>query len=278
MISAGCDVGSLTAKGLLLNESGILASEVIPVSGRPPRAALEVMNLVLKSAGLSMKDVTHLVGTGYGRKRIDFAHSIESEITCHGMGAWWGDHSIRTIIDIGGQDAKAIRVNHEGEVTRYVYNDKCASGTGRFLEIMAEALEVPLDGMASEEEKSTRDVHISSQCVIFAESEVISLVNEGVPVPDIIKGLHGAMAARAAALARSIGIEERITFSGGVARNGGVLRGLEESLGTSLVRTGSDPQLNGALGGALIGARKCGVHVKPPGIMEEEHGTVQAGH
>ncbi len=276
MITAGCDVGSLTAKAVLLSEEGVLAGAVIPVAGRPLDAAGRIMQMVLQQAGKTMKDITHLTGTGYGRKRIDFAHSIESEIACHGLGAWWNNNSIRTVIDIGGQDAKAIRVDEAGEVTRYVYNDKCASGTGRFLEIMAEALEVPLDRMAEVGEQSTRDVHISSQCVIFAESEVISLVNEDVPVPDIIRGLHGAMAARAAALARSIGIEEKIAFSGGVARNAGVYRALGNSLGVELVSSGSDPQLNGALGAALMAVKKCGQDVNAVMKNGAVHGTVHA--
>ncbi|MFW5937212.1 MAG: acyl-CoA dehydratase activase, partial [Desulfosalsimonas sp.] len=196
MIVAGCDIGSLTGKAVILDGDDVLASRVMRVTAAPKQSAEKVMKTALADAGLSMDDLAYVIGTGYGRNKIPFAHRVESEITCHGKGAWWTSGSIRTVIDIGGQDAKAIKLDETGRVIRYVYNDKCASGSGRFLEIMAEALEVALEDMGTIGQKAARDLEISSQCVVFAETEIVSLVNEGRDIADILKALHRAMATR----------------------------------------------------------------------------------
>nr|MBC8246977.1 2-hydroxyglutaryl-CoA dehydratase [Deltaproteobacteria bacterium] len=154
--------------------------------------------------------------------------------------------------DIGGQDAKAIRIDEHGNVIRYSYNDKCAAGTGRFLEVIAEALDIELEEMGELSLKSTEKVNISNQCVVFAETEVVSLVNEGREVADIINGLSRAMANRAASLAKGIGVEQDVAFTGGVAKNRGVALALGQALGHPLMALNIDPQINGALGAALI--------------------------
>jgi predicted CoA-substrate-specific enzyme activase len=256
MLTAGCDIGSLTAKAVILeNGSVIISSEVIRASSRPEKSALEVMEAACARAGVNMNDITCWAGTGYGRKHIPFVQSVESEIACHARGAVFQEPSARTVIDIGGQDAKAIRMDENGSVIRYSYNDKCASGTGRFLEIIAEALDVPLDEMGSLSEKSTEMLTISNQCVVFAETEIISLVNEGREISDIISALHSAVANRAASLARGIGVEENAVMTGGVAKNSGMFKSLGLALGIELKQT-PFPQINGALGAALFAADK----------------------
>jgi (R)-2-hydroxyacyl-CoA dehydratese activating ATPase len=255
MVYAGCDVGSLTAKAVIVEDNRIIGRAVLRGGSDPAASARAVMTEALQQCGLSLTDLEAIIATGYGRERIDFAGRVESEIVCHARGACWDNPQVRTVIDIGGQDAKAIRLDADGKVIRYVYNDKCASGTGRFLEIMAEALEIELADMGDVGMQSTEKLTISNQCVIFAETEVISLVNDGKPVPDILKALHTALANRIASLAKSIGVEETVVITGGVAKNRGVFEALSESLGLTvqpLQRV--DPQLNGALGAALLAA------------------------
>jgi (R)-2-hydroxyacyl-CoA dehydratese activating ATPase len=253
MMVAGCDVGSLTAKAVILNGDGIVASAVVRAGNRPEASAEKVFAQALELAGLSRDDIGFAVGTGYGKERIAFVNQCESEITCHAKGAWWILPSARMVIDIGGQDAKAIRLNENGGIARYIYNDKCASGTGRFLEVMADALGVNLEDMGDLAEESTEHIAISNQCVIFAETEVVSLINERKKPQDIANGLHHAIANRVASLAKSIGMDEDIVMTGGVAKNKGVFKALSKGLGRPVKALSTiDPQLNGALGAALI--------------------------
>lgn len=255
MLVAGCDVGSLTAKALILEDEAIRAQAVVRAQARPSDSAQAVMRQALDRAGLNHADLAFCMGTGYGQDQIGFADGVASEITCHARGAWWQAPATRTVIDIGGQDAKAIRLDADGRVVRYAYNDKCASGTGRFLEIMADALEVDLEALGRVGTQATETLSISSQCVIFAETEVVSLVNEGRAVADIVDALHRAMAGRVAALARGIGVADEVVMTGGVAKNSGVFAALAAGLGTDLnALHGIDPQVNGALGAALLAA------------------------
>lgn len=252
MIVAGCDIGSLTAKAVIMESTKVLSGAVIRAKDTPRASAEAVMQKVMDEAGLEKDHIQYLVGTGYGRTQIPFADSIESEISCHARGARHLLPSARMVIDIGGQDAKATRMDDRGKVTRYLYNDKCASGTGRFLEIMADALEIPLDKMGSISSNPKEKLTISNQCVIFAETEVVSLVNLGKEIPDIVNALHRAMAKRVAALAHSIGVEEDVVMTGGVAKNGGVFNALSQALNLPLKDLGeTDPQIIGALGAAL---------------------------
>lgn len=253
MIYAGCDVGSLTAKAVIFKDGKIAGKSIIGAKATPQESSEAVMQAALDDAGHKMDDVTYMVSTGYGKDQIPFADSSQSEIACHARGAWWCIPSTRTVIDIGGQDAKAIRVDQVGNVVNYRYNDKCATGTGRFLEVMAKALEVELAEMGAISEKSEKRLNLSNQCVIFAETEVVSLINEGEAVPDIIQGLNRSLSGRVAALAKSIGTESEVVFTGGVAKNSGVFRELEKTLKCKLVGlNGHDPQLMGALGAALL--------------------------
>lgn len=255
MITAGCDIGSLTAKAVILKDGKMLASEVILASAQPEKSARDVMSRAVEAAGIKMEDIKYSVGTGYGRKHISFANALESEIACHGRGAVWQVPSARTVVDIGGQDAKAIRVDEKGNVERYVYNDKCASGTGRFLEIIADSLDIKLDDMGALSEKSSEKLTLSNQCVVFAETEIISLVNEGKEIADIVSALHQAVANRAASLARGILVAPDAVMTGGVAKNTGMFGALQRALGVKLHKV-ENPQINGALGAALFAADK----------------------
>ena len=255
MITAGCDIGSLTAKAVILKDGKIMASEVILASAHPEKSALEVMRRTVDKAGITMEDIEYCIGTGYGRKHIPFMNSAESEIACHGRGAVWQVPSARTVVDIGGQDAKAIRVDEKGNVERYVYNDKCASGTGRFLEIVADSLDIKLNDMGDISGRSSEKLTLSNQCVIFAETEIISLVNEGKEIADIINALHHAVANRAASLAKGILVEPDAVMTGGVAKNSGMFSAMERALGVKLHRV-ENPQINGALGAAIFAADK----------------------
>lgn len=255
MIVCGCDIGSLTAKAVIMRDSEIIAAEVMRATSLPKKSAEEIMNLALSKAGLSIEDIDMSVGTGYGREHIPFANEVRSEIACHGKSAKWFMPSVRMIIDIGGQDAKAIKVDDKGDIIKYVYNDVCASGTGRFLEVMAGALGVKIEEMGELSLTSKNPVSISNQCVVFAETEVISLVNEGKDIHDIICSLHRALAHRVASLAKGIGVEEDVTMTGGVAKNIGMFRALEEVLGVEIKKMEKiDPQINGAVGAALFAA------------------------
>ena len=253
MITAGCDIGSLTAKAVILQDRKMLASEVILASAQPEKSSIEVMRRAIEKAGIKMEDIEYCIGTGYGRKHIPFMDSLESEIACHGRGAIWQVPSARTVVDIGGQDAKAIRVDEKGNVERYVYNDKCASGTGRFLEIIADSLDIKLEDMGAISGRSTEKLTLSNQCVVFAETEIISLVNEGKEIADIISALHQAVANRAASLARGILVAPDAVMTGGVAKNSGMFEALQKALGVKLHRV-DNPQINGALGAALFAA------------------------
>lgn len=259
MIVAGCDIGSMTAKAVIMENGKILSDAVIRAKARPAESANEVMQMALDKAKLTMDDIRYVVGTGYGRERIPFVDDVESEISCHAKGAWQIMPSVRMIIDIGGQDAKASRMDDSGNVARYIYNDKCASGTGRFLEVMAEALEVPIEELGSLASKSTEKLTISNQCVIFAETEVVSLVNEGKETADILNALHHSLAKRVASLARSIEVDTDVVMTGGVAKNSGVFNALAEALDIELkALNGIDPQIMGALGAALYAEEKAG--------------------
>jgi len=253
MIVAGCDVGSLTAKAVLMRNGTIIGAGITPTGPVPEASANAAMQLALEQAGVQLDAVAHCVGTGYGRRKITFGDTVLSEIACHARGAVWQVASVRTVIDIGGQDAKAIRLDEHGNVLQYQYNDKCAAGTGRFLEVIADALGMELDALGPLSEQATEHLTLSNQCVVFAETEILSLVNEGKETADIVRALHQAVARRVVAMARGIGVACDVAMTGGVAKNSGMFAALREALGIPLVRV-PHPQLNGALGAALVAA------------------------
>jgi len=253
MFAAGCDVGSLTSKAVIMKDGKIIQSLIIKSKARPWESADEVMNMLLTRAGLTMKDIKSCVGTGYGRDKISFIDEAVSEIACHGKGARWLVPSVRTVIDIGGQDCKALRLDDKGNMVKFITNDKCASGTGRFLEVMAKVLNLKLDEMGEMSVRSRQPVTFASACTVWAQADVIQHLNDKVPVEDIAAGVNAAMASRMATLANNIGVERDVCMTGGVAKNDGVVSALEKLLGVRIKRIRrADPQLAGALGAALI--------------------------
>lgn len=259
MIVAGCDIGSLTAKAVIMENDKVLSTAVMRAKTRPSDSANEVIQSALKQAGLSMDKIDYTVGTGYGKEQISFVNQVESEISCHAKGVMKIMPSARMVIDIGGQDAKATRMHDDGKIARYIYNDKCATGTGRFLEVMAEALEVPMEDLGTLSDESTEQLTISSQCVIFAETEVVSLVNEGKKSCDIVNALHHSLAKRVSSMAKSIEVSEDIVMTGGVAKNKGVFKALSNALDMDLKSVdGFDPQIMGAYGAALYAQENAG--------------------
>jgi predicted CoA-substrate-specific enzyme activase len=232
------------------------AQQVIgPSSTNPKRTAREIYEKALTAASADTSDVAYVVGTGYGRTQVEFADRNISEITCHGRGAHHICNSIRTVIDIGGQDTKAICIDSKGNLLDFAMNDKCAAGTGRFLEAMARSLLVPVEKMEDYYFLEGDARTITSMCSVFAESEVINLINDGVELPPIVKGLLLSLAGRVVTLARRVGLTEDIVLTGGVAKNRGVQSAIEQKLKVKLKGLdGIDPQIVGALGAALIAA------------------------
>lgn len=251
MIVAGCDVGSLTAKAVILNERKILGSAMIRSRARPEDSALAVMEEALVTAGLSKDSISYCVGTGYGRDRIPFVQRAVSEISCHGTGARWVLPSVRTVIDIGGQDCKAMKMDSDGRIVKFITNDKCAAGTGRFLEVMADVLGLPIDQLGPLSARSRRPLSLASTCTVWAQAEVIHHLNAGASIEDVAAAVNQAMANRVAILANSVGVEREVCMSGGVAKNTAVVAALEGLLGIRMKRHRVDPQLIGALGAAV---------------------------
>lgn len=255
MIAVGLDIGSLSTEAVVLNDKNKILSYVIELTqGDCKNAAENVFYESLNKAKVSKEDVSNIVATGYGRDNISFAKKTVTEITCHALGAYFLFPETRTIIDIGGQDSKGIKLDGNGKVADFVMNDKCAAGTGRFLEVIAHAMGVKLTDLGKLSSQSKKLIPISSMCTVFAESEVVSLVAEGSTKSDIINGIHMAIAERIVTLLKRINIEEPVVMTGGVAKNEGVVRALENKLKIK-INIPEEPQMVGALGAALIAKR-----------------------
>ena len=251
MYVLGIDSGSTSTNSVLLNDKKeIVAWEVIRTGAKSTDSAERILDATLKKANLSRQDISCIVSTGYGRVSIPFADKNVTEISCHGRGAHFLNPSVRTILDIGGQDSKAIRLNEAGDVADFVMNDKCAAGTGRFLEAMARTLEIEIDTLGPLSLQSTETVEISSMCTVFAESEVISLIAQNKETADIARGVHSAIAKKSMGMLRKIGLEEAFMMTGGVAKNAGVVAVLEQLLKAKLILP-DEPEIVGALGAAL---------------------------
>ena len=251
MYTAGVDVGAITAKAVILDGEELLATAVILAGYDRAAAAGLVLSQALAQAGLAREQIGCLIGTGYGRVQVAGASRTVTEITCHARGAHYLCPSVRTVIDIGGQDSKGIAVGPAGRVLDFVMNDKCAAGTGRFLEVMARALEVGLADFGALALSAPRRAKISSTCTVFAESEVVTHLGAGVPRDEISAGIHESIAARVATMVGRISVQDEVVLTGGVARNAGVARMLEEKLGHAIV-VPEHAQLAGAIGAALI--------------------------
>ena len=247
----GIDIGSSSSKAAILDPRGqLLAAEVVQ-RGTGTRGPEEVLARVLARAGLGRADLRRTVVTGYGRMTFQGADEQRTEIACHAKGVWHLSPDVRTIVDVGGQDTKAIRLAPDGRVEDFVMNDKCAAGTGRFLEVMAKVLNIPIGELGPLSAQADRPAAISNTCTVFAESEVISQLAMGTDKCDIINGIHKAIAGRVAGLAHRIGVRDQVVMTGGVAQNQGVVKALQDELGHE-IHTSPLTQYNGALGAALF--------------------------
>lgn len=248
----GVDIGSTTAKCVIVDENDkMLVFSHIPTEYDRNVSGEKILKIALDEIGASETDIAYLVSTGYGRKSFERADLNIPEIIAHGMGTWHMMPGTRTIIDIGGQDSKVICLDEAGAVSNFLMNDKCAAGTGRFLELMARTLELDLEEMGTAGLDWKEDLTISSMCTVFAESEVVSLIADNKSTADIVHGLNKSVASRTASMAARAGGRGPYRMTGGVARNRGVVRALEECLGEPL-RVSELPDLCGALGAALF--------------------------
>lgn len=254
MITAGIDIGSITAKAAVLSDGAILGSKVAFTGYNARQAGKNIFDALLADLKMETSSIERVVSTGYGRNSVTFADKAVTEIICHGAGAYYLNPAVRSIIDVGGQDSKVLAINPDGTVKDFSMNDKCAAGTGRFLEVMARALEADLNDFGALSLRSDTPSKISSICTVFAESEVISLIAKGEGREDIIAGIHESVASRISSLARRVGVREPVMMTGGVARNIGVVRALERALDVS-IEVSEYAQVNGAIGAAVMAAR-----------------------
>ena len=253
---AGIDIGSTTSKAAIMDEEGKILAQVIQKSGYDPEAAAEsVFDKACSDAGISRSDIAYCVSTGYGREMVKFADEQITEITCHAKGAHTMFPEARGVIDIGGQDSKAIVLDENGAVQDFAMNDKCAAGTGRFLDVMAGIMGITAEEMGHESLKSTEELQISSICTVFAESEVISLISQKKNPYDIMAGVHASVTRRVGTLVERVKMPRPIMMSGGVGKNVGIIAAFEKQLNTKLL-VPDDPQIIGAVGAAAIALKK----------------------
>ncbi len=250
--AAGVDVGSTQTKAVIINEAGEIVSRSLTDTGSNVVIAAEnAYQEALDTKNIREVEVEYVIGTGYGRYRVTFGNTQVTEISCHARGAVHMFPNTRTVLDMGGQDTKAISVGPSGEILDFCMNDKCAAGTGRFLGAASSALEISLNELGPTALKSNNPVRISTTCTVFAESEVISWLGKGKKIEDILWGVHQSIASRSAGLMRRVGIEEEVSFSGGVAKNIGMVQALEEKLECKL-NVSEESHYMGALGAALF--------------------------
>lgn len=250
--AAGVDVGSTQTKAVIISEDReIVSRSLIDTGSNVVLAAENAYHKALRNGDIREEEVEYVVGTGYGRYKVTFGNTQVTEISCHGRGAVHMFPGTRTVVDMGGQDTKAIRVSPSGEIFDFCMNDKCAAGTGRFLGAASAALEIPLDKLGPTALRGERPVKISTTCTVFAESEVLSWLGKGKKIEDILLGVHQSIAARSIGLLRRVGIEEEVTFTGGVARNLAMIEALDKGMGLK-VNVSEESHYMGALGAALF--------------------------
>ena len=256
--SLGIDVGSTSAEALLLEGNRVVAYSIVDTGYNGRKAADLAIADALRQVSASVESVSKSVATGYGRVSVEFADRQITEISCYARGINFLYPEVRTVIDIGGQDSKVIIVDKKGKAVDFAMNDKCAAGTGRFLDVTARALQLPLSQMGAIGLSSQKPAAITSMCTVFAESEVITLVAEGVERSDIVAGLHLSVARRIATMVKRLGAVAPIAFAGGVAKNSGVIQAIESLLNSGKLIIPQEPQIVGALGAALL-ARDIGL-------------------
>jgi (R)-2-hydroxyacyl-CoA dehydratese activating ATPase len=262
--AAGVDVGSTQTKAVVVDGGRtIVGRSLIATGANVVTAAQNAFTAACSEGGIPESEVEYVIGTGYGRYKVDFGNAQVTEICCHARGAAEMFPGTRTVLDMGGQDTKAIRIRPGGDVLDFCMNDKCAAGTGRFLQSAAVALEIPLPELGSRALAGQRPVNITTTCTVFAESEVLSWLARGKKIEDILLGVHRSIAQRSIALLRRVGVEEEITFTGGVTRNLAMVQVLNEMLGTSM-NVGEDSHYMGALGAALFALERAAAPVPLP--------------
>ena len=248
---AGIDIGSTMTKAVIL-EDGVIASVIGPTGPEQRRLANRVMEEALRKTGLSFDAMTYIVSTGYGRINVPFADKQVTEISCHARGVSSLFPQARTIVDIGGQDSKAITIDHNGRVTNFIMNDKCAAGSGRFVEMIADTVGLKLEQMGDLSLQSTHPAQISNICTIWAQQEVASRLVEGVPIPDLIAGVHRSLAERVARMVKRLKLQKEVILTGGGGKNKGLVKALSEQLNCEIL-VPQEPLITGALGAALLG-------------------------
>lgn len=251
-IVAGIDIGSLSAKAVVMRNNEVIASAIMLTEADTVRTAFSVMNRALEQCGLQLEDILYVISTGYGRVNVPFAEKNITEISCHAKGNWWLFPDVRTVLDMGGQDCKAIRCNETGRVKNFIINDKCAAGTGRYLERLANITGMALDEVGPRSLQPVASaVTINSTCTLFAECEVIKLLRQGTHVNDILAGAVDALTERILPLLNYVEVIPAFAISGGLAKNSGMVRRLEQRLGLT-PHIAPEPQVVGALGAAIF--------------------------
>ncbi|MDF2887009.1 MAG: CoA-substrate-specific enzyme activase [Lacrimispora sp.] len=250
MFTLGVDIGSTTSKSVILKDGQEIISTSLIAAGTGTDGPDRAIAAVLAAGNLNLNEITSVYGTGYGRKLLKNASGEMSELSCHAKGVHHLMPEVRTIIDIGGQDAKVLSLGTDGRLAEFLMNDKCAAGTGRFLDVMAGILQLKIEDLEKQAAIAKSTVKISNTCTVFAESEVISQLANGVKIPDLVAGICQSVASRVASLAKRIGVQQTVCMSGGVARNGGVRKAMEQELGIEIIYSPM-AQFMGALGAAL---------------------------
>lgn len=252
-IAAGVDIGSVSTQAVVMIDGEIYAFSSLRTGSSSPDSAAKSMNAALQNTGMELKDINYVVGTGYGRVNVPFAQRTITEIACHARGANYVNPAVRTVLDMGGQDCKAIRCDERGKVVEFMMNDKCAAGTGRGIETVADLLEVPIEEigpLSLQVKEEPRPV--SSTCVVFARTEILGLFRQGWSKEEILASFTAALAKRTCSLLERLGMEKEFIITGGIAKNVGVVKRIERRLGINAVSSPIDPQIIGAVGAALF--------------------------
>lgn len=255
MLTCGIDIGSSSIKVALYDGAQVLDAKVAKTGSHPIENAKNTFNNILESSGITRSDIANVLATGYGRNYFKEADMVYSEILCHAAGISYMFPNARTVIDIGGQDSKIISLDANNRVMNFVMNDRCAAGTGKFIEMVSLMLDVPLEQMGAATEGSAEVCEISSMCAVFAESEIIGLTQSGTAVDTVMRGVFRSIARRILSMSGKVGLVPEIVFTGGVALNSGIRRALENETGLQL-NVPSDPQITGAIGAAIMAAKK----------------------
>jgi len=254
IIGGGVDVGSVSSQAVIMTDGRLFAYSSMRTGSDSPDSARKAMGWALEETGLTLEDIQYVVGTGYGRVNVPFANRAITEIACHARGAnYIYGATVRTVLDMGGQDCKAIHCDERGKVTAFLMNDKCAAGTGRGMEVFADLLAVPIEEIGERSlDVDEEPPSVSSTCVVFAKSEATALLREGWPKNKVLAAYCSAMAHRVVTLLERIGVEEDFAITGGISKNIGVVKRLEDELGIKSLATDYDPQIAGAIGAALF--------------------------